>query len=130
MSLEIKGSIVQICTPQRTPKKDGSGDFVQQIFVIQTEGQYPKKVAFLIKKDELLESFNKYNSEGQEVLVKFNAESREWNGKWYTDLIVWRVESAKNNTQQASAPVAPNTQNAYPPVVVPQAEGDKDSLPF
>lgn len=129
MSLEIKGSIVQICTPQRTPKKDGSGVFRQQTFVIQTDGQYPKKVALLIKKDEMIESFEKYNSEGQEVLVKFNAESREWNGKWFTDLIVWRVESVRNNTQQAPAPqpVAPAPINSSVP---PSAEGEKDDLPF
>lgn len=126
MSLEIKGSIVQICTVSETEKKDGSGVFRQQTFVIQTDGQYPKKVAFLIKKEEMIDSFEKYNSEGQEVLVKFNAESREWNGKWFTDLIVWRVESVRNNTQQASTP----PPVAQPPVVPPVAEGEKDDLPF
>lgn len=126
MSLEIKGSIVQICTVSETEKKDGSGVFRQQVFVIQTDGQYPKKIAFLIKKEEMLESFEKYNSEGQEVLVKFNAESREWNGKWFTDLIVWRVESIRNNAKQAPQPTAQApVQSSVPP-----AEGDKDDLPF
>lgn len=126
MSLEIKGSIVQICTVSETEKKDGSGVFRQQVFVIQTDGQYPKKIAFLIKKEEMLESFEKYNYEGQEVLVKFNAESREWNGKWFTDLIVWRVESIRNNAKQAPQPTAQApVQSSVPP-----AEGDKDDLPF
>lgn len=128
MSLEIKGSIVQICTVSETEKKDGSGVFRQQTFVIQTEGQYPQKVALLIRKDEMIESFEKYNSEGQEVLVKFNAVSREWNGKWFTDLIVWRVESVRNNAQQTPAPqpVAPAPVNSS----VPPVENDKDDLPF
>jgi len=127
MSLEIKGSIVQVCTPQRTPKKDGSGDFVQQMFIIETDGQYPKKVALLIKGEERVNNFDKYNSVGQVVNVKVEAESREYNGKWYTDLTAWRIDSVNENApKQAPQPVAQSpTQSS-----VPLAEGDKDNLLF
>lgn len=122
--MEVTGSIVQICTRQENPKKDGSGVWVQQTFVIQTEGQYPKKVPFLIKGEEKVENFNKYNKEGKRVTVKFDAEGREYNGKWYTDLTAYRIDTVKSEqTQQPTAQVP--VQSSISP-----AEGDKDDLPF
>ncbi len=127
--MEITGSIVQVCTKQSHPKRDGSGNFIQQTFVIQTDGQYPKMVAFLLKGEERVNNFEKYNSIGQVVTVKYDPESREYNGKWYTDLTAYRIESVKPETQQVPQPATPNTQNVYPPVSVP-VEGNDDQLPF
>ena len=37
------------------------------------------------------------------VNVSFNAESREFNGKWYTDLRAWKIESRSNRQSQPLA---------------------------
>ena len=40
---------------------------------------------------EKIENFRKYNKVGDEVDVSFNVKSREYNGKYYTNLEAWKV---------------------------------------
>lgn len=59
---------------------------------------------------------------GDTVTVKFDVDSREYNGKWYTNISAWAVEAG-----QARAPIGENDpigQGAMPP------EPQDDSLPF
>jgi hypothetical protein len=34
---------------------------------------------------------------GQEVVVSLNVESREWGGRFYTELSAWRVERVRHD---------------------------------
>lgn len=87
-------------------------------FVIETAGQYPKKVCMQLFGDKV----NECPNVGEEVKVSFDAESREWNGKWFTQLNAWKVE--RQGAQPA--PQQPVYQQAQP-----QAPTQEDSgLPF
>jgi hypothetical protein len=60
------------------------------------DGNYPKKVcvhAWGDKADAI-----KSMKEGQNVKVSFNVESREYNGRWFTDVKAWRIEYAEAGT--------------------------------
>ena len=60
--------------------------------VIETNEQYPKKIAITCwgEKVDEIQSL----AEGTQVKVAINIESREYNGKWYTDIKAWRIEMA------------------------------------
>lgn len=116
--LVIKGTIKSIGDVQVVSEK-----FKKVEFVVLTDDQYPKNVAFQVINDKI-DNFIKYNSEGQVVEVKFNAESKEFNGRWFTNLNAWRVQSVGNDSQQAPQQQAP-VQSVAPPV-----ENDESELPF
>ncbi len=86
-------------------------DWRKIAFVGSTEAdKYPKSVCFQAWGDKVDEVKNLQI--GQQLKVYFNPESREYNGKWYTDLKIWRLDTtnaggsspADYNTVQADAP--------------------------
>jgi hypothetical protein len=82
---ELTGKVIKVLAPE---SGTGQKPWVKQMFVIETEGQYPKKVAFQAWNDkcDLIPNI------GDQVTVSYNPESREYNEKWYTDLSVWKIE--------------------------------------
>ena len=91
--MEITGKVTHVLEPI-TGTSD-KGDWKKQTFVIlENKDQYPKSIAF--------DAFNKdFNLKaGDEVVVSINIESREYKGKWYTNVNAWKVD-VKN---QQSAP--------------------------
>ena len=116
MELVIKGTIKTIGEVNVVSDK-----FKKVEFSIETSDQYHKVVAFQITNDKLT-NFLKYNKVGQSVEVKFNAESKEYNGRFFTNLTAWRVQNLATNVQaQNTAPALP-TQN--------EVSVEEDSLPF
>ena len=43
--MEIQGRVIAILEPQRFVSKKNGNEYVTTVFVIETPGQYPKKVA-------------------------------------------------------------------------------------
>ena len=63
--------------------------------------------AFEIFGDEKVDNFLKFNKEGSEVVVKFNIQTNNWKGKYYTSLSAFRVESGEKVVQAAQTPEQP-----------------------
>ncbi len=90
------------------------GEWQRQEVVFETmDGQYARKVAvtFFNRPDDV-----KNLKEGGSYNVSVNIESREYNGRWYTDIRAWRVVSAD---VAAGAPVAEPFNSAAPQPVQP-----------
>lgn len=125
--MEITGKVISILEPQKfTSKKDGS-EIVKHFFVIETQGQYPKKIAFSVLGQD------KFNQMGLVVggtyNVSFDVESREWQGKWFSDVSAWRA--IRTDGQQAAQPAASPVPNAQPAPAQDAQGGDNgDDLPF
>ena len=84
--MEIKGNILEIL-----PEKNGTsdkGDWRKQEYILETEGQYPKKICFMLWNDKIDQSNIK---QGENLVVSVDIESREYNGRWYTDIKAWKV---------------------------------------
>ena len=84
--LEIKGKIIEIL-----PEKSGqsaNGEWRKKEYVLETESNYPKKICFMAWGDKIGE-FNL--QQGENVEVSVDLESREYNGRWYTDVKAWKV---------------------------------------
>lgn len=65
---------------------------------------------------------------GQTVKVSFNPESREYNGKWYTDLRAWKIET--NSGDQQPYNDVPDYQSSSDTTFSDVNDNQKDDLPF
>ncbi len=68
--------------------QSANGGWRKQEYVLETAGQYPKKVCFMAWGDKI-DQFN--IKQGETVEVSVDLESREYNGRWYTDVKAWKV---------------------------------------
>ena len=112
--MELQGKCIAALPIESGTSKSGNA-WQKQNFVIETAGQYPKKVCFQLFGDKV----NDCPNVGEEVKVSFDPESREWNGRWFTQLNAWKVEVER--------------VMFAPPVVdpfAPQAQQSGGDLPF
>ena len=123
MSLEIKGKIKTVL-PLETGEKNGK-TWKKQSFVVDTGDQYNPDVCFTLFGDEKVDSFAKYNKAGQDVTVKFNVSSREFNGKWYHNLDAWYIGVEGAATSETPTPSATATKKGKK-----VEEEESDDLPF
>lgn len=102
-----------------------NGQWVRQDYLAVYGDKYPKSFVFSLMNDKV-DKFKGLLSVGSEVELSFDIESREYNGKYYTNVTAWDVATAQNAAPaQNVAPAAP----AEAPVVAP-AIGNDDDLPF
>lgn len=108
MELKVVGRITKVLPPQSGTTKSGT-KWTKMTFVIDNGEQYNSTFAFEIWKDEKILAFNEHNSVGDTVLVHFNVDCSEFNGKFYTNLKAWKVEQAEGqenvNDIQVNEPV-------------------------
>lgn len=95
MSLKVTGSITKVLEKVTGQKKDGSGEWVKQSFILETTEQYNNVYCFEIFGDEKVGNFNQYNKVGSVVDVEFNVSTNEWKGKYFTSLSAWKVFKAE-----------------------------------
>jgi hypothetical protein len=122
--MELKGKIIQLLPEQSGEGKNGKWRKAE--YVIEMPGQYPRKVCFNLWGDKIDQFPMKT---GDEVTVSFDLESRDFNGKWYTDVKAWKVESLSKGSSNETPPL-PNE-----PEYNPKSESDiplpgEDDLPF
>tara|TARA_R110000765_G_scaffold409531_1_gene507798 strand:- start:252 stop:572 length:321 start_codon:yes stop_codon:yes gene_type:complete len=94
--LEIKGALKVLGETQ-----EFSGGFRKRELVITTEGDYPQDIKFEVVKDkcELLDKL----SLGQVIKIAFNLRGNEHNGKYYNNLVAWKIEAVGSAPQQSQA---------------------------
>jgi hypothetical protein len=109
--MEIKGIVEHILPEQGGTSKANGNSWRKQEFVIKTEGNYPKSICFALWGDKIDQAGLK---PGEMINVSFDAESREYNGRWYTELKAYRV-SKEGEFNPSSAP---------PPPAAPYADRD------
>lgn len=126
MGLEIKGVIEKVLEVQQGEKKDGSGQWRKQQFLVKTDSQYNNLYCFEIFSEEKVDNFAKYNKVGQEVTVEFNVNTSEYKGKYYTTLSAWKIMATplQNNANTANTTTNPQEFGA------PLPSEEPDDLPF
>ncbi len=119
MAMELKGRVIQLLPLQSGMGK--KGQWRKQEFIVETQSQYPKKVCLSIWGDKI-DQFGV--TEGDEVNVAVDLESREYNGRWYTEARAWKVEKSGNGSNGGGSYSPP------PPMDEPMGSGGSDDLPF
>ena len=95
--LKVKGKIVKKLAVENGTSKAGK-EWSKQSFVIDTGKEYNPEICFSLFGDkvDLLNNFK----EGQEVEVKFNVSSREFNNKYYHNLEAWKINAIVSDENQ------------------------------
>ena len=116
--MDISGKIVQFLPLQTGNGKNGT--WKKQEFILETGDTYPKKVCIAVWGDKIdIASFKP----GDTINVSFDVESREYNGKWYTDVKAWKVAAGSGK----GAEVGNGAAQAAPPFGETLSS---DDLPF
>ena len=118
--MELEGRIARKLNVQTGTSARGA--WAKQDFIFEyQEGNYPSQVCMNVWGEDKVKELEKYQV-GDKVKISFNLSSREYNGRWYTDVRAWRIEPAA-----APAPV-----QAAPPVTQddPYASADAYSSPL
>jgi hypothetical protein len=99
MSMQLTAKLVQVLPLQKGTGKNG--EWKKQDIIVETDGQYPKKVCVSIWGDKINDNQLKV---GNSLNISFDVESREYNGRWYTDVKAWKVELAGGGGPVDNAP--------------------------
>jgi hypothetical protein len=117
--MQLIGKLVQVLPIQTGTGRNG--EWKKQDIIVETDGQYPKKVCVSIWGDRINEQ---QLVVGNNLKLEFEIESKEFSGRWYTELKAWRIELA------ASVTAVPqnNLENVVPLNI--EEDSEKDILPF
>ena len=92
MAMELEGRIARKLGVQTGTSARGS--WSKQEFVLEyQEGSFPSQVCMNVWGEDKVRELDKYQV-GDKVKISFNLSSREYNGRWYTDVRAWRIEPA------------------------------------
>ena len=133
MALELEGTLARKLEPQSGTS--ARGPWAKQEFILEfPDGNFTAQACFTAWGQDKVQELNKYQV-GDRIKVSFNLKSREFNGRWYNDLQIWRLSPAGQTAPAApaSAPQAtPPPYQAPAPTLddMPPAGDDSDDLPF
>lgn len=109
--MKIDGKVVHILEEQGGEGR--RGPWRKQDFVVEIPGEYPKPVCCTMW-GENIDNFAL--QVGDDVSVSIDIKSREYNGRWYTDVTAWRLDKLG----AVAAPSSPPARMSDP----------DDDLPF
>ena len=125
--MNIKGTVLAVLAPQSGEGKNGT--WIKRSYVIEMPGEFPKKVSVSIWGDKF-----PILKDGESVDCSVEVESKEYNGKWYTEVKCWKVDiiskvatpvATKAPTKKAE-PVAAEDFSSFEA----SSKEDPDTLPF
>ena len=120
--MQLTARLFQILPIQSGTSRNG--EWKKQDIVVETDGQFPKKVCISIWGDKINQA---QLQQGNMLTIDFDVESREYNGRWYTDVKAWKIEVAGEN-QGYPAPEMPVEAGFSPPP--PPSPEQEDDMPF
>ncbi len=126
--MELEGKVIEVVEPKTG--QSARGPWKKQEIILETEDAYPKKVCMINWNDKVdISSLQA----GNRVKASINIESREYNGNWFTDVKIWKIETAGADSTQPPASGIPPFTGEEPPEAGWSAGNDSeegDPLPF
>lgn len=122
--MEFEGTVFKVMPPVSGTSSKGA--WRKQDVVFEMSGEFGRKICVTFFGDRSEDA--SALKEGDAATVSVNVESREYNGKWYTDVKAWKIvrktAAAPGNTpdQLSEAPFNEDT--------IPAGENDLYDLPF
>lgn len=142
--MEITGKIIQVLETRGGVSARTGNEWKVASYVLETMEQYPKRMLFEVFGADKISSFN--IQVGETMIVSFDVDAHEYNGRWYNQIRAWRVSRDLNQQAPAQAQAAPTAPyNAAPqaqaaPAPAPQQQAapapaaapasGTDDLPF
>jgi hypothetical protein len=114
--MQLTAKLTQLLPLQTGAGKNG--EWKKQDIIVETSGQYPKKVCISVWGDKIDARKLKV---GNMLKIEFDVESREYNSRWYTDCKAWKIDvEGGSNDSGADMPPPPDVDMS----------GGEDDLPF
>ncbi len=121
--MQLTAKLVQVLPIQSGMGKNG--EWKRQNIIVETDGMYPKKICITLWGEKVGDSMLQ---EGALLDISFDLESREFNGRWYTDVRAWKVELAGGTQNGGAGYSASDDPRPAQPVDFGGESGD--DLPF
>ncbi|MFO7613065.1 MAG: DUF3127 domain-containing protein [Bacteroidales bacterium] len=125
--MDISGKITQILPEVKGEGRNGP--WKRQDFILETDDQYPKKVCISVWNDKV--DVGKLQP-GDPVTVEISVESREYNGRWYTDVKGSGIIVKKPGASAPGGSYITEIESVPPPDKIPDdlPEEEENDLPF
>ena len=129
--MEFEGVVYKIMPVTRGTSARGEWQRQDVVFDYNDGGQFSRKicVTFFNKESDVAKL-----REGETFLVSVNIESREYNGRWFTEARAWRITRKAAQQPQPQAPVAdglpPMDAFASDEPASTSSSAEVDDLPF
>ena len=114
--MELQGKVIAVL-PERSGVS-ARGEWKSQSFVIETHEQYPKKLVFDVFGADRLAQFNIQS--GEEILVSFDIDAHEYNGRWFNNVRAWNIQRVDPNAVAGVGGMQPGA-TPFPPMGAPVA---------
>lgn len=142
--MEVNARVIQVLEPTKyVSRKTGTEQYIYGFVVETINEQYPKKMYMQVFGSDKWTQFN--IQVGKEYNLRFDIGSREYNGRWFTELTCFSAyaitangqtngqaptqAAPKQQPQSAPKPQAPTQPNM--PASAPAPTSDNaDDLPF
>jgi hypothetical protein len=133
--MEIQGKVIAVL-PERSGVS-ARGEWKSKTYVIETQEQYPKKMAFDVFGADRIASFSIHS--GEVINVSFDIDAHEYQGRYFNQIRAWAVSKvsqqaaaqAPAGVAQPSAPYTPPAQPQQPQSGAPSSDAQSsDDLPF
>lgn len=135
--MDIQCRVIQFLGEQSGTSKAGN-PWKKKEWLVETFGQYPKKIKVQCFGDRA-DSMNL--EPGKDYTLYVDLESREFNGRWFTDVSVYRYEDYTGGSVQPPQQPGPGTWGTQPapvnqtgdfqqPFVSEGAPASDEDLPF
>ncbi len=129
MNLELTAKLITIM-----PAESGTGTkgpWTKQSFIVETEEQYPKKISLIAWNDnaKTISAIKPFST----VKFAISIESREYNGRWYTDVRAWKAEVISGGASNMDSQGGSNVMNQVAETAVDPMQNNvqaEDDLPF
>lgn len=123
--MELEGTVHRVLPVVKGTS--ARGEWSKQEIVVEMTGDYNRKVCVSFWGDRVQDVAKL--REGDKVSVSINLESREYNGRWFTEVRAWKL--VKQNPDQQSAA---GSSDDLPPIGMGEFESsstnETDDLPF
>ena len=101
--MQLTAKLTQLLPVQTGQGKNGQ--WKKQDIIVETEGKFPKKICMSIWGDKI---DVRHLQLGNQLTISFDLESREFNGRWYTDVKIFKLEAGSGTTTNQ-----PNYEQEY-----------------
>ena len=110
--MELQGKVIAVL-PERSGVS-ARGEWKAQSYVIETHEQYPKKLCFDVFGADRIAQFNIQS--GEELLVSFDLDAHEYNGRWFNSVRAWNVQRIDPNAVAGAMGGMQPGAAAFPPM--------------
>lgn len=119
--MEITVTVTKILDVQKFTSKSSGKEYTKYQFVGETSDRYPKTICFSCMNDETWEKMR--IAVNNQYSVSFDLSSKEYNGKFFTEVNVWKAVNLSSSSQ-------PQQQVQEQPQPAPQYAPSNDDMPF